>query len=165
MAPGSARPAITAWLRSDVVRPPSPRSVATSTPAPTRPSVHAVIMVRPTQPSLSGLVSDLHIGPRSGSGRPPFREIEKCRKESRRGDSNPGPPPYHGGALPAELRRRYGPAYGPKWGEQDSNLRRQSRTVYSRAPLAARTSPRAGQEAILERVFAAGYPGIGSPRS
>ena len=25
---------------------------------------------------------------------------------SRRGDSNPGPPPYHGGALPAELRRR-----------------------------------------------------------
>ena len=27
-------------------------------------------------------------------------------KRSRRGDSNPGPPPYHGGALPAELRRR-----------------------------------------------------------
>src|SRR4029079_5409754 len=26
---------------------------------------------------------------------------------SRRGDANPGPPPYHGGALPAELRRRW----------------------------------------------------------
>ena len=30
-----------------------------------------------------------------------------------------------------------------KWGEQDSNLRRQSHRLYSATPLAARTSPRA----------------------
>jgi hypothetical protein len=38
--------------------------------------------------------------------------------ESRRGDSNPGPPPYHGGALPAELRRRYGDSLRPSGGSR-----------------------------------------------
>src|SRR3954471_3887313 len=37
------------------------------------------------------------------------------------------------------------------WGEQDSNLRRQSQWVYSPSPLTTRTSPRAGAAAILER--------------
>jgi hypothetical protein len=42
------------------------------------------------------------------------------------------------------------PGLPAEWGEQDSNLRRQSRTVYSRAPLATRTSPRALEKAIVE---------------
>ena len=72
-------------------------------------------------------------------------------RESRRGDSNPGPPPYHGGALPAELRRRWLQPNRLEWGEQDSNLRRQCHAVYSRVPLATRTSPRGSRESIVER--------------
>jgi hypothetical protein len=37
-----------------------------------------------------------------------------------------------------------------EWGEQDSNLRRLSHAVYSRTPLAARTSPRAVNATIVE---------------
>ena len=39
------------------------------------------------------------------------QEIPPVLHESRRGDSNPGPPPYHGGALPAELRRQQRESY------------------------------------------------------
>src|SRR5207253_2965565 len=61
-------------------------------------------------------------------------------------DSNRRPPPYHGGALPTELRGRGDHcrrACGrSKWGREDSNLRRLSRRVYSPFPLATRAHPR-----------------------
>src|SRR3954447_26017462 len=63
--------------------------------------------------------------------------------ESPVSDSNRRPPPYHGGALPTELtglvKRPYN---GGQWGEQDSNLRRHSREVYSLVHLTALASPR-----------------------
>ncbi len=65
-------------------------------------------------------------------------------------DSNRRPLPYHGSALPTELRgRAWQRSAGgsirrreAKWGEQDSNLRRLSREIYSLVPLTAWVSPR-----------------------
>ncbi len=73
------------------------------------------------------------------------------------GESNSGPHPYHGCALPTELPGRCGAkrSDAPRglttapgrccvhaWWEQDSNLRRLSHLVYSQAPLATRVSHR-----------------------
>src|SRR5918999_2681841 len=100
-----------------------------------------------------------------GAGRWPSDPADlQVFRESRRGDSNPGPPPYHGGALPAELRRRWCQPSRLEWGEQDSNLRRQCRSVYSPPPLATRTSPRGSRETIVEASSGPNLSGIGSPR-
>src|SRR4051794_33827471 len=52
---------------------------------------------------------------------------------------------------PAPSPRRLS-ARALRWGEQDSNLRRQSQWVYSPSPLTTRTSPREVRRRILERV-------------
>ena len=83
-------------------------------------------------------------------------------------DSNRGPLPYHGSALPAELRGRSVAAYRVghpsdararrRWRDQDSNLGRQCHVVYSHAPLTARVSRREDSQ------FSRGdLPGIPKP--
>src|SRR5829696_9087357 len=52
---------------------------------------------------------------------------------------------------------------GAEWGEQDSNLRRRCQRVYSASPLAARTSPRAVEEPIVEAVSSGCRAAAGGP--
>src|SRR4051812_3295464 len=53
-------------------------------------------------------------------------------------------------------RTRSTNAHAPGWGEQDSNLRRQSHGVYSATPLTARESPRRGGDHSRSRATADG---------
>lgn len=42
---------------------------------------------------------------------------------------------------------------GPRWEEQDSNLRRQSRLIYSQIPLATRKSSQDGRECLPTIIY------------
>jgi hypothetical protein len=86
-----------------VIAPRSRRSPAGSRGPPARAG-----SIRPVSPVPADRGADTRGG---GAGTPPRPSVVKVRGAPRRwsrGDSNPGPPPCKGGALPAKLRPRNG---------------------------------------------------------
>jgi hypothetical protein len=99
--------------------------------------------------------SSFHPGRRSTPEPASESAADTPSSQSPRTDSNRGPLPYHGSALPAELRGRWPERSGSRrnrpdrplggrspgeWRDQDSNLGRLSREIYSLVPLTARVS-------------------------
>jgi hypothetical protein len=150
-------------------------SAITSSPAgrhrlrmkPTKPERRGRLRPSEVRPSVPRrLPKSFHTAPARSSGDQPAPGKDPWTEAihpSPRTDSNRGPLPYHGSALPTELRGRSPGAYrvrggggptrrrpraaGPppaQWRGQDSNLRRQSQRVYSASPLTAR-EPRRGR--------------------
>ena len=81
---------------------------------------------------------------RTQSSLPKLTGYLQVRPSSRSGESNPGPPPYHGGALPTELLRRL---------EDDNNVAPRTRAKVARwthAPSHHRRSGDAVRRLVLE---------------